>query len=89
MNKPSQRMTTVELFHLSYGPAMGRAQLADLLGISPGTLNNKISRGEVDIPCIGRGNAARWDIRDVATWWDAQRTTSTLPRHRRTKGTTA
>lgn len=66
-------MTTEEHFRLCYGASMSAEQLADLYGVSPKTLANWKSSGQIAIPQVGRSHAARYDVRDVAAVWDAAR----------------
>lgn len=56
-----------------YGPRLGTDELAEVLGISPRTLGNKIYRGEVPLP-VYKDQGKTWaDCRDVAEYLDACR----------------
>jgi predicted DNA-binding transcriptional regulator AlpA len=56
-----------------YGrPRLNMKELADALGISSGTLYNKINKGTLGVRTYEDGT--RWaDIRDVAAYLDEQR----------------
>ncbi len=53
-----------------YGPRLGTEDLAEVLGMSPRTLGNKLYRGEVPVPTY-RDQGKVWaDCRDVAQYLD-------------------
>ena len=53
-----------------YGPRLGREELAQVLGVTPRTLENKLYRGEVPLPTY-KDNGKVWaDVRDVAAYLD-------------------
>lgn len=56
-----------------YGPRLGTDQLAEVLGLSPRTLGNKVYRGEVPLPVYKDQGKVWADCRDVAEYLDACR----------------
>jgi hypothetical protein len=52
-----------------YGPRLDVKQLAEVLGLKPGTVNNRISAGTLGIPTYVDGQRYA-DYRDVATHFD-------------------
>jgi hypothetical protein len=53
-----------------YGPRLGTDELAQVLGVTPKTLGNKLYRGEVPLPTY-KDNGKVWaDVRDVAAYLD-------------------
>lgn len=60
-----------------YGPRLSVVQLAECLGLAPGTVRNRLSRGGFGVPTyLDGGN--RWaDARDVALYLDDLRQSAT------------
>jgi hypothetical protein len=56
-----------------YGPRLGTDELAEVLGISPRTLANKVYRCEVPLPVYKDQGKVWADCRDVAEYLDACR----------------
>lgn len=56
-----------------YGPRLGTEELAEVLGMSPRTLGNKLYRGEVPVPTYKDSGKVWADCRDVAEYLDACR----------------
>jgi hypothetical protein len=53
-----------------YGPRLGTDELAQVLGIAPRTLENKLYRGEVPLPTYKDQGKVWADCRDVAEYLD-------------------
>lgn len=56
-----------------YGPRLGTEALAEVLGMSPRTLGNKLYRNEVPVPTYKDSGKVWADCRDVAEYLDACR----------------
>lgn len=56
-----------------YGPRLGTEELAEVLGMSPRTLGNKLYRNEVPVPTYKDSGKVWADCRDVAEYLDACR----------------
>lgn len=56
-----------------YGPRLNMEQLAELLGIKPGTLYNQVSGGTCSVRTYVDGGRRWADIRDVAEAFDRMR----------------
>jgi hypothetical protein len=66
-------MLTAYLFE-TYGPRLGREELAAVLGVTPRTLENKVYMGTLGVTTY-KDNGKVWaDARDVAEYLDACRT---------------
>lgn len=61
-----------------YGPRLGTEELAEVLGMSPRTLGNKLYRGEVPVPTYKDSGKVWADCRDVAEYLDACRAKAKL-----------
>ena len=61
-----------------YGPRLGTEELAEVLGMSPRTLGNKLYRGEVPVPTYKDQGKVWADCRDVAEYLDACRAKAKL-----------
>lgn len=56
-----------------YGPRLTMEQLAELLGIKPGTIYNQVSGGTCSVRTYVDGGRRWADIRDVAEAFDRMR----------------
>lgn len=65
-------LTTAYLLE-RYGPRLGMAEMAEVLGMSKGTLHNRIYRGEIELATYLDGGKRYADVRDVAAYLDAMR----------------
>jgi hypothetical protein len=69
-------MLQAMLFEKYGRPRLNMTELADVLGIAPGTLYNKLNKGTLGVRTYVDGG--RWaDIRDVAAYLDQARATAT------------
>ena len=71
-------LTTAYLLE-RYGPRLGVSELADVLGISAGTLHNRLYRGQIDLATYLDGGKRYADVRDVADYLDKLRATARAP----------
>ncbi|MGH8570389.1 MAG: hypothetical protein ACREXU_20895 [Gammaproteobacteria bacterium] len=56
-----------------YGPTLDKYQLAEILHLAVGTLENKIQRGQSPVPVYRAGKQHLADVRDVAAYLEARR----------------
>lgn len=56
-----------------YGPTLDKHQLAAILHLTVGTLENKIARGQCPVPVYRQGKRYLADLRDVCAYLDARR----------------
>ncbi|WP_435310671.1 hypothetical protein [Primorskyibacter sedentarius] len=71
-------MTTLEYLTNRYGgkPHLTVADLADFMGMSDKSVQNAISADRFPIRTAKKGKFRVADVRDVADWWDKQRTSA-------------
>lgn len=65
-------LTTAYLLE-RYGPRLGMEQIAEVLGMSKGTLHNRIYRGEIELHTYLDGGKRYADVRDLAAYLDRVR----------------
>lgn len=68
-------LTTAYLLE-RYGPRLGIAQIAEVLGMSAGTLHNRLYRGDIALRTYMDGGKRYADVRDLADYLDAVRATA-------------
>lgn len=56
-----------------YGPTLDKHQLAEILHLAVGTLENKIQRGQSPVPVYREGKHYLADVRDVCAHLEARR----------------
>jgi len=56
-----------------YGPTLDKHQLAEILHMAVGSLENKIYRGQSPVPVYRQGKRHLADVRDVCAYLDARR----------------
>ncbi len=56
-----------------YGPTLDKHQLAAVLHLAVGTLENKIQKGQSPVPVYRAGKQHLADVRDVCAYLDARR----------------
>lgn len=56
-----------------YGPRLNIEQMAQTIGVTPKTLYNKISKGDMPIPTYLDEGKRYADIRDVADYFEKKR----------------
>lgn len=64
--------TTMLLFE-KYGPRMSVEQIAEALGLAPGTLHARLAQGKLDLLTYVDGKLRFADTRDVAEYLDRMR----------------
>jgi hypothetical protein len=65
-------LTTAYLLE-RFGPRLGMDEIAEVLGMSKGTLHNRIYRGEIDLVTYLDGGKRYADVRDLAVYLDLMR----------------
>jgi predicted DNA-binding transcriptional regulator AlpA len=60
-----------------YGPRLNVEQLSEVLGMPSGTIYNKVSAGDLELPTYVDGKRRWADYRDVATYLDSCRAKAT------------
>lgn len=65
-------LTTAYLLE-RFGPRLGIDDLASVLGMSKGTLHNRIYRGQIELATYLDGGKRYADVRDVADYLDLMR----------------
>lgn len=61
----------------NYGPRLNIDQLSEVLGMPAGTIYNKVSAGDLEVPTYIDGKRRWADYRDVATYLDQCRSKAT------------
>lgn len=69
-------LTTAYLLE-RYGPRLGMSEIAEVLGMSTGTLHNRIYRGQIELLTYMDGGKRYADARDLASYLDAMRARAT------------
>lgn len=72
MGQQMSLMTTVYLLE-RYGPRLGMEQIAEVLGMSTGTLHNRVYRGQIELATYMDGGKRYADVRDLAAYLDQMR----------------
>lgn len=70
-------LTTAYLLE-RFGPRLGIDDLASVLGMSKGTLHNRIYRGQIELATYLDGGKRYADVRDVADYLDLMRGRATF-----------
>ncbi|MEN9806187.1 MAG: hypothetical protein RL756_695 [Pseudomonadota bacterium] len=65
-------LTTAYLLE-RYGPRLGMDQIAEVLGMSTGTLHNRVYRGQIELATYMDGGKRYADVRDLAAYLDQMR----------------
>ena len=65
-------LTTAYLLE-RFGPRLGMDDIAEVLGMSKGTLHNRVYRGEIDLVTYLDGGTRYADVRDMASYLDLMR----------------